>query len=165
MPYHDGWTLICDAAALHDYRLAFCAHHGLAVERMVFGSGPVAYPCLATAVPIDASRALTAYVYPADAAELMAATAPEPAVAAPSLGSQQEECNRVVSAHLMTLIKVMKDLKLFTDAQYEKWLTVSLAKVDQWNAEDKHQRRPRLSGSDAQVLPKLYPRKKGKGEA
>lgn len=164
-----AWTLVKNEPELVKYRQAFEQLPGM--PRAFHGRWsppPARYPVLVSSIPVrclddDGSKLLSAYVYPEDATRLLAAAKP---AAAKPVGPwpEQNDFNRFVAAHLMTLVSLLERNRLVTQENYERHLTANTAVVDRYIAADAAARRALMAAAqpgEESVLPGLMPEREG----
>lgn len=158
------WDLIKDREDWNRHCSAFIVANNMSPHQVVWGSGPVEYPCLAATILLPAApggtgKLTTAYVYKADALALLGAaglTVAEPGATAPG-STTQNQFNRWVSAQMLTVIAFMVDTGICKPGQFEERMIESLEMVDAWKKGKTEELRAKLGQAGQYAMQGLDP--------
>lgn len=169
------WTVLKSPSEWEAHKKQMADIMQVSVASVTWGGGPQRFPCLVSSlvpkvVPTGCKHDVvvnSAYVYEDDAEVLLkAAGRPVRDPDAPVTPNQQQ-FNRWVAAHLLTLSHYIVETGLCAPgkgaeagkAAFEEKLTESIECVDQWHGENKKALREKLSSYQTTVLETLDPPK------
>lgn len=147
------WDMLADRSDWNRHCTGFLTANNMSPHQVVWGAGPVEYPCLVATMLVPAAAGGTAgmrsaYVYKADAVALLkmaGLSVPEPGAAAQVAGNAtQNQFNRWVSAQMLTVIKFMVDTGICKPGQFEERMIESLEMVDAWKKDKTEELRAKL---------------------
>jgi hypothetical protein len=155
-----AWTLLKAREEWAAYTAKTARELGVAADRVNWGAGPEAYPCLVgTLFPPRAAgsdpKVYSAFVYEADAEELFAAAGRKFVDRGELLPPSQAQFNRWKAAESMAVAWFLTETKICTQAQYEEKLLEALELVDEHIAGKLD--KGKLTGTQLTVLDTLRP--------
>ncbi len=164
------WTMIRNAEEWAAYCKATAARLMITSEQVAWGDGPKVFPCLVSTLlpprPAGApAKLVSAYVYPADAEELLKAAGRKFLEPDQPVPPNQKQFNRWATAMIMAMVK--NDIKtgLFApmggeDANksaFESRLLEEIELVDQYHGAEKERLRKSMASYETTVLDTLEP--------
>lgn len=153
-----GWTLLKDQTEWNLYRESLAAQHHL-TDVVAWGRGPQHYPCLVTTL-VQELKVTSCYLYPAEAAQLVAAAGSQvAAVAPPPVGPTLSDFAKSVSAHLLALFDAMESVNITNRNRHAETYARHLAMVDQYQAEDRAALAAKLSPGQQFILDEIFPKR------
>lgn len=129
-----GWNLCQNAQDYDDYKQLYCAAKRWVVEDAEWGQDPREYPCMVATYSPAFMKVTSAHFYMAEARELLGLEAPLSPVLINTVGATQNETNKHVAAHLLTLLQHLVRSGQMSQETYEQRLTVNLAVVDGYHS-------------------------------
>lgn len=158
------WTTVKTAQDWADYRDRTAKTLQVATDRIDWGSGPIEYPCLVCTLfpPRPAGvlpKAYSAFVYQADAEELMLASGRKFLDRDAPVPPNQSQFNRWVTAELLAVISFLVETGICKKDQFETKLLESIELVDAYTSETKEKFKQMLTPSQLTVLDTLNPPK------
>lgn len=176
MSYGTGFELLHTEQDWTAFKQRIALSRSWDASAVTWGRGPQEYPCLIAVKVTSQTDVTTAYVYLAHAIHLAQAaglvvSSPgnvpgKPVRIGPqseicdeaTLDKAQDEFNVSVSAHVLSLVRLLVDTGIVTEGKYEEIQSAMLAKVDQWKKAATDAAATKVERS---TLGQLFPRVEG----
>lgn len=157
-----SWTIVRNREEWAKYRELTAEKLKISADNVAWGDEPEAYPLLACTLmpprPAGASPKLyTAFVYPADAEELMKAAGKKFLEPDDPVPPNQKQFNRWVAAQMMAISYFLVETGICKPEQYEDKLLEMICKVDEYQTEKKEELRAQMRKYETTVLDTLNP--------
>jgi hypothetical protein len=153
------WNLLSKPEDWEAHKKETVERFGLTGGVMAWGDGPKEYPCLAGSVPSSRGNqvvVVSAYVYVADAQNLLRAAGASCQGGESSPSPQQDQFNRWVAAYMMTMAYFCRETGLFKPEPFEEQLAEALKIVNE-TAEARKAALENRDPQDATMLDRLRP--------
>lgn len=156
------WTTLKNADEWTAYQAKSAKELQILPERINWGTAPQDYPCLVCTLfpprpPGTDPKAYSAFVYPADAEELMTAAGRKFLDRDAPVPPNQAQFNRWTAAQMLAIVHFMVETGICKKDAFEEKLLEGIELVDDYTRGKKEELKAKLTSSQLTVLDTLDP--------